>query len=236
MLGTSLTFPRKFQQFVNTGETVETVEPIEERGQQRPADWPVESAKVDFRGTKWTQLTWEPVVEESHFINNGSAAIKRGDTQLAVFKVKGNYYSTQQMCPHKRAFVLSDGIIGEEGESGEKLWVSCPFHKRNFNLSGKAAGTCSNDAEMNVATFETKVQDGWVYLKLPPVEELDSVLGTEKWKVRKDEKSKACEMKALKGKKGVKVANGTVPKIQALPVVNAIPVGGGCGGGPALDW
>ena len=41
---------------------------------------------------------------------------------------------------------------------------------------------------MNIATFPVEERaDGWVYLKLPPVDELDSLLGTEKWKVKKGE-------------------------------------------------
>ena len=66
-----------------------------------------------------------------------SQVVKRGDTQLAVFKVKGRYYASQQMCRHRRAFALSVGLIGEVGETGpdckdSKLYVSCPVHKRNF--------------------------------------------------------------------------------------------------------
>ena len=52
-------------------------------------------------------------------IETGSSqTVKRGDTQLAVFKVKGKYYASQQMCPHRRAFALSDGLIGEMGRDG----------------------------------------------------------------------------------------------------------------------
>lgn len=234
---------RKFQQFANTKETVDTVELVPERDQHRPADWPTESAKVDFKGTKWTQLTWEPVVEASKFSFSSSAAIKRGDTQLAIFKVKGKYYSTQQMCPHKRAFVLSDGLIGEEvGKNGEgsKFWVSCPFHKRNFNLSGDNAGSCRNDEDLNVASFEAKEEDGWVYLKLPPVEELDSVLGTSKWKVKNNgscPEAGSMSLKNAKGKRGLKPAEKMVAGRDPIQSVNtAISVGGGCGGGGAMDW
>jgi nitrite reductase (NAD(P)H) len=123
-----------------------------------------------------------------------SVAVKRGDTQLAIFKVRDKYYATQQMCPHKRAFVLSDGLIGEDPDDGtpegrdKKMWVSCPYHKRNFTLAGGAAGGCSSDSEVSIATFEVEERDdGWVYLKLPSVAELDALLGTERWKVKKED-------------------------------------------------
>lgn len=180
-----------FSQFANTDETInDTIEPTTERGQQRPSYWPKESVTQDFRGTKWTSLSWQPMVEASQFKDTptgDSKAIKRGDTQLAIFKIRGKYYCTQQMCPHKRAFVLSDGLIGDD-IANNKLWISCPYHKRNYELSGSDAGKCGNDADVNIATFPVEERgDGWVYVKLPSVEELDGVLGTERWRIRKEE-------------------------------------------------
>nr|POE94660.1 nitrite reductase [nad(p)h] [Quercus suber] len=181
---------QNFAQFANTDETLEAIEKVEDRTQQRPAYWPKESATENFRGTEWSELSWQPLAKCEQFVDTptgSSVAVKRGDTQLAIFKVKGKYYATQQMCPHKRAFVLSDGLIGEDVENN-KLWVSCPLHKRNYTLGGENAGGCSTDETVNIATFPVEArEDGLVYVKLPPIEELDSVLGTEKWKVRKEE-------------------------------------------------
>jgi nitrite reductase (NAD(P)H) len=182
---------KKFQQFDNTKEAVETMDLEEDRGQTRPVYWAKASVKEDFKNTKWTSLSWQPIIEASHFKgadrtpNGISANIKRGDTQLAIFRVKGKYLASQQMCPHKRAFVLSDGLIGD---SGDKLWVSCPYHKRNYELTGEQAGRCQNDEEVSIATFPVEERgDGMVYLKLPPVHELDGILGTKKWIVKKGE-------------------------------------------------
>jgi nitrite reductase (NAD(P)H) len=114
-----------FSQFSNTEENIiEPIEPTKERGQERPSYWPKESVKTDFRGTEWSSLTWQPIVEANKFqdlATGDSTAIKRGDTQLAIFKVRGKYYATQNMCPHKRAMVLSDGLIGEDNG---KFWVA----------------------------------------------------------------------------------------------------------------
>ncbi|KAJ5832094.1 hypothetical protein N7474_000405 [Penicillium riverlandense] len=212
-----------FQQFANTEEAVETVELVKERSQQRPTYWATDSAQEDFKGHQWSTLSWQPVVKADHFSDEypqiSSANIKRSDTQLAVFKIKGKYYATQQMCPHKRAFVLSDGLIGDD-DAG-KYWVSCPYHKRNFELNGEQAGRCSNDEDLNIATFPVEERDdGWVYVKLPPIEELDSVLGTEKWKVRKGEAPNPFEKadKKLKGLRGKKVgeSNGLIPSGKAV--------------------
>ncbi len=227
---------KAFQQFGNTKETSEEAEKVEERAQQRPAYWAKESAHDDFRGTKWSSLTWQPVISASEFPDTptgSSKSIKRGDTQLAIFKSKGAWYATQQMCPHKRTFALSDGLLGDDIKS-DKLWVSCPYHKRNFELKGENAGKCNNDESVNIATFPIEVRDdGLVYLKLPPVEELDSVLGTKKWMVKKDETVNPFEkldqkLKGLKGRKPVEAShlNGTRTGPRAITA-------GGDGG---IDW
>ncbi|KAJ5091570.1 hypothetical protein NUU61_006440 [Penicillium alfredii] len=216
-----------FQQFSNTDETVETVEVIHERSQQRPTYWAKDSAQEDFKGHQWSSLAWQPVVRADHFSDEppqvSSANVKRGDTQLAVFKIKGRYYATQQMCPHKRAFVLSDGLVGDD-DAG-KYWVSCPYHKRNFDLNGEQAGRCSNDESMNIATFPVEERDdGWIYMKLPPVEELDSVLGMEKWKVRKGEAPDPFHKvdNNFKGMRGKKVANGDATRKSPVQPANGI--------------
>lgn len=194
---------RAFQQFANSSETQEpAVEKVEERGQSRPAYWAKDSALDDFKGTRWTSLAWQPMVEAKHFqdLETGSSqTVIRGDTQLAIFKLKGKYYASQQMCPHRRTFGLSDGLVGETPSADckdSKLYVSCPYHKRNFQLNGEVdfdkkeagAGSCSNDTSLSIATFPAEERDdGWVYLKLPPVHELDNVLGTSRWVVKKDE-------------------------------------------------
>ena len=231
-----------FRQFGNTTDTLETVEKVDERGQSRPAYWPTESVKEDFRGTQWSQLTWQPMIESSKFADTptgSSANVKRGDTQLAIFKIKGKWYAMQQMCPHKRTFAMSEGLIGDDMASN-KLWVSCPFHKRNFTLNGADAGKCGNDEEVSVAVFPVEERDdGWVYLKLPPVEELDARLGTSKWKVLKGEGkdpgfAKMDEkMKGLKGRKvfeGSHLPNGEGAKAAAKRIIGK---GEGEGG---MDW
>lgn len=263
----------KFKQFANTDETVNNMEVEIDRGQERPVFWAKEggAATDDFKALRstWTSTTWQPMLEASFFAgaddapNGISATVKRGDTQLAVWRVRGRYYATQQMCPHKRAFVLSDGLIGEaspaDAGSGScddaakpdsgcssngtgtgptsrpAPWVSCPYHKRNFDLS---SGDCKNDAEMSIATFDVEERvDGMVYVKLPPVEELDAALGTSKWIVKKGEGQGQFE--ELDKKTGFKGIRGKKPGVRPMaPLVMKRPAelmaSGGCGSAP--DW
>lgn len=246
----------KFKQFNNTQDTVDNMEVERDRDQQRPVFWTGDAATEDFKGLKdrWSTTSWQPVIETSHFdgadeLPNGiSATIKRGDTQLAVWRIKGTYYATQQMCPHKRSFILSDGLIGQDpcekkdkaspAPSTSNPWVSCPHHKRNFDLSD---GACKSDDALSIATFAAEARaDGMLYLKLPPVEELDAALGTKKWMVKKGEAGapqmaeldKKIKFVGIRGKRpGVKPIVGNR---MARPV--ELMVGGGCGGGGAADW
>ena len=246
----------KFKQFANTNDTTRNMELEDDRGQKRPAFWPADAAaKEDFQGLKdkWSMTSWEPIIESSYFdgadeLPNGiSATVKRGDTQLAIWRIKGVYYATQQMCPHKRAFILSDGLVGQEphkaGQNGDKAgaapWVSCPHHKRNFDLGN---GACKTDESMSIATFPTEARpDGMLYLKLPPVEELDSALGTKKWMVKKGEAGEAPLAKldskikfvGIRGKKPYVKPLGQA-KMTTKPM-DLMMASNGCGGG-APEW
>ena len=270
----------RFKQFANTTETLDHTEVEKDRDQQRPVMWPRDkdqgsSAKEDFKGLRdrWSSTTWQPVLEASYFAgaddapNGISATVKRGDTQLAVWRVRGRYFATQQMCPHKRTFLLSDGLVGEdvsvkpatpENTDGSSCgsnnpsggrpapWVSCPFHKRNFDL---VSGECKNDSELSIATFEVAERSGddggvpWVCVKLPPVEELDAALGTKKWMVKKgdagpsdfadlDKKIGFVGRKRAK-KVGVK-PHAELPMRKPVTLLTAGGGGGGCGSAP--EW
>jgi len=228
-----------------------------------------EERDKDFKSLsgKWSSTTWQPVLPASYFTDqlsptttdkdkddgtppNGiSATIKRGDTQLAVWRLQGGrYFASQQMCPHKRAFILSDGLIGQDPtntntnptKNTKNYYVSCPNHKRNFSLS---SGSCLNDTDYSIATFEAEERpDGLVYLKLPPVEELDAALGTKRWIVKKGEAGPGAfdELDKKISFKGVARSKrpGVRPHAE-LPMRRPVELmvgggGGGCGSVP--DW
>ncbi|KAF7350461.1 NAD(P)H nitrite reductase [Mycena venus] len=182
---------KQFKQFVNTEERRPQSEMITERGQQRPADWakayPAVKLTPDRLVTPKSDWEWLTLVSKADMmptdVGTTSVAVKYGETQLAVFHVpKRGYFATQQMCPHRRAFVLDHGIIGESPK-GEP-YVSCPLHKRNYTLT---QGVCLNDADYQILTFEARENPdngNEIQLLLPPKDDIDAILGTEKWLVR----------------------------------------------------
>ena len=61
------------------------------------------------------------------------------------------------------------------------------MHKRNFSLS---SGDCLNDADYQIHLFEARenpLGDEIVQVLLPPADDLDAVLGTDKWLIRQAE-------------------------------------------------
>lgn len=181
---------KQFRQFVNTDDRQVQIEEMVERGQVRPIDWTKESNPLQIRATSIetpkSQWRWRNLAKVSDMTptNDGatSVAVKYGDSQLAVFHVpRRGYFATQQMCPHKRAFVLEHGIIGDDPKSGA-IYVSCPMHKRNFSLT---SGECLNDENYSILNFEAKAEGDDIAILLPDQSELDAVIGTQKWMVRR---------------------------------------------------
>lgn len=178
-----------FRQFVNTDASEPCIEIISERGQRRPGDWPSELVSLQqfyalqereeavLQGAERTEpdVRWVPVGRTEDFPADGGAAVKYGQVQIAVynFSSRGEWYATQNMCPHRKAFVLSRGILGDA--QGEPK-IACPLHKKTFSLRN---GESLQGEDYRIRTFPVKVEDGQVYVELPPTEVLDRLLATE---------------------------------------------------------
>jgi nitrite reductase (NADH) small subunit len=93
---------------------------------------------------------------------NGGACVKYGAEQVAIFNFsrRGEWYATQNLCPHKQQMALSRGMIGSAGDSCEPK-VACPFHKKTFSL---LTGECLSGDECSIKTYAIKVESGKVYI------------------------------------------------------------------------
>jgi len=172
---------KRFQQFANTEETESCIEIVSERGQQRPGSWPADFVSLEqFRTLSnlppiEQATSWVRVGAVSDFPKDGGAAIKYGRVQIAVFNFasRGEWYASQNMCPHKKAFVLSRGIVGDANGAPK---VACPLHKKTFSL---VSGESLQKEEYRIRTFPVRVDGDDVYLDLPPTDVLDEQLATE---------------------------------------------------------
>eukprot|EP00538_Stauroneis_constricta_P012651 CAMPEP_0119571644 /NCGR_PEP_ID=MMETSP1352-20130426/44216_1 /TAXON_ID=265584 /ORGANISM="Stauroneis constricta, Strain CCMP1120" /LENGTH=1119 /DNA_ID=CAMNT_0007621327 /DNA_START=941 /DNA_END=4300 /DNA_ORIENTATION=+ len=185
---------KQFKQFANTDDTIEKdemIEFIDIRGQTRPADWPKDGQPQ----TMWTmpesdifvnsQKSWVKVGTKANFSPNVGTPVLYGESQLAVFNnaMRGEWYCTQNMCPHKQAFVLSQGIVGDANNTPK---VACPLHKKQFNLE-TGAQLDGGEEGLNILTFPVKLEGDDVFVELPAVPELDAILGTNGLRVQKSD-------------------------------------------------
>ena len=105
---------------------------------------------------------WVKVCKTKDILENGGSCVKVGDEQIAIFNFdRDQWYAVQNMCPHKKQFVLSRGLIGED-EGGPK--IACPLHKNTFSLkTGKHLG---GQCEFNLKTFSVRIESDNVLLNL----------------------------------------------------------------------
>ena len=104
--------------------------------------------------------TWFKAARATDFPEDGGACVKYKDLQIAVFNFsrRGEWYASQNMCPHKMQMVLSRGMIGSHDSEPK---VACPFHKKTFSLK---SGDCLNADECSIAVFPVKVEEGFVHI------------------------------------------------------------------------
>jgi len=172
---------KKFKQFANTDETQnsEQIEYIDMRKQRHPNtyDLPDLVGPALFRKEEASD-SWEWVYagEAAIYPNNGGLAIKHGNNELAVFHVPANpdeasrWLCVQNVCPHKRAQVISRGLVGIK--PGGKITLADPIYKTVYDLM---TGQGVSHADLNLSTFQTRVSDdGKVLVKLPPAVELEA--------------------------------------------------------------
>jgi NAD(P)H-dependent nitrite reductase small subunit len=100
---------------------------------------------------------------------DGGVSVPYGTVLLAVynFASRGEWYATQNNCPHKGDQVLARGIVGDQGGVPK---VACPMHKKNFSLQD---GGCISGEDLQIRTFPVRVEGGMVYVELPPRAELE---------------------------------------------------------------
>ena len=78
-----------------------------------------------------------------------------GGRTLALFNVDGVYYAIDNACSHR------GGPLGEGDLDGTV--VSCPWHAWRWDVS---SGANVNNPAVRVACFQTRVQDGAVFVHL----------------------------------------------------------------------
>ncbi len=95
---------------------------------------------------------------------NGGVCVKYKEEQIALFNFsrRGEWYATQNECPHRQQMALSRGMIGSQNDEPK---VACPFHKKTFSL---ATGECLSGDECAIKTYAVKIEGDKIYINLHP--------------------------------------------------------------------
>jgi len=75
--------------------------------------------------------------------------------QIALYNVNGNFYASTNVCPHR------SGPLGEGMLDGEV--ITCPLHGWQFNVK---SGEYVVVPAIKIETYETKIENGKVFVKL----------------------------------------------------------------------
>ncbi len=106
-------------------------------------------------------IQWYPACMITDVPENGGVCVKYKEEQIALFHFarRGEWYASQNLCPHRRQMAISRGMIGSQ--CGEPK-VACPLHKKTFSLID---GRCLSDEEdCGIKTYPVKVVDEYVYI------------------------------------------------------------------------
>lgn len=84
------------------------------------------------------------------------------DFQIAVFKVKGKIYAVDNICPHRHADRIFEGIIKD-------CTVMCPLHGWTYSLEN---GQNINQKQgiKSLKSYEVKVHEDFIFIKKPEFE------------------------------------------------------------------
>jgi nitrite reductase (NADH) large subunit len=165
----------KFRHFANSPDGDSAIRLVAERGQHRPADWekqPAPATTTNLRRLPVVHRSWVKVASTKDFPRDGGISVKYGSVQIAVFNFasRGEWYATQNMCPHRQDMVLARGIVGDQAGRPK---VACPLHKKTFALD---SGECLSGDPYQIATFPVRIDGQDVYVELPPAKELEQAL------------------------------------------------------------
>ena len=113
---------------------------------------------------------WVCLAKVAEVPRDGGIAARYGETEIAIFHfaTRGEWFASENLCPHKQQMILARGILGDAAGSPK---VACPLHKNTFDLR---SGACLSADLSAIATFPVKIEGDDVLVELPPASELRS--------------------------------------------------------------
>ena len=113
--------------------------------------------------TEKAPVTWHLACRVDDVPADGGACAIIEGRQIAIFHFarRGEWYATDNLCPHRQQMALSRGMIGSQQDEPK---VACPFHKKTFSLR---TGRCLNDDAYQIEVVDIRVENDHVYIGIP---------------------------------------------------------------------
>ena len=142
---------------------------VEERGQKRPADWTrARAARGRARAPTGADALGAAGRRVADVPRDGGVAVAHGDAQLAIFHfaARGALVRDAERAARTGAtWCSARGLLGDAGRRAEGRLPACTRRPS----SSRPARACRIPSTA-IATFPVKVEEGKVYVKLPPAE------------------------------------------------------------------
>ncbi|NOQ77474.1 MAG: Rieske 2Fe-2S domain-containing protein [Methylococcaceae bacterium] len=98
---------------------------------------------------------WLDVCAENALADNENIIVDVDGTDVAVFKLDGQFYAIEDVCTHDGAEIASGALEGDE--------IVCPRHGARFCV--KTGAVKCAPAYENVETFPIQILDGRVQVR-----------------------------------------------------------------------
>jgi nitrite reductase/ring-hydroxylating ferredoxin subunit len=100
-------------------------------------------------------MTWKHLCAASKLSEGEPLGFKVGDQRVALYKVDGEIFATDDVCSHAFA-LLSTGFL--KGHV-----VECPLHGAMFDVRD---GRCRSGAYTDIRVFKVEIRDSEIYVHL----------------------------------------------------------------------
>jgi 3-phenylpropionate/trans-cinnamate dioxygenase ferredoxin subunit/naphthalene 1,2-dioxygenase system ferredoxin subunit len=102
-----------------------------------------------------TTTTWKHLCPAAKLSEGEPLGVQLGELRIGLFKVDGEIFAIDDVCPHAFA-LLSTGFI--EGHV-----VECPLHGAMFDVRN---GECHSGDYDDTRVFQVEIREGEVYVNL----------------------------------------------------------------------
>ena len=110
-------------------------------------------------------INWVKVCKTDDILPYSGVAALIFGRQIAIFRVKNEFYAVSDYDPFSKAYVLSRGIVGDRVGV---VKVASPIYKQSFSL---LTGECLDDPTVKLPTYPLQILDNVIYILVQAQEE-----------------------------------------------------------------